>query len=103
MLRTIATNNMSIKQDTKDNLKTFLITKIDGQPIDKDLNKLKSTLSELATSIPTINGGGSHGHVGMITDDALYCTFSNGGALFVTPTNPGPYPMMVDPDAVIHE
>jgi hypothetical protein len=103
MLRTLASNTIGIGQDTKENIKTFLITKIYSQPADEDLNKLKSELSELVTSIPTINGGGSHGHVCMITDNILYCSFSNGGVPFVTPTNPGPYPTNVDPDTMIHE
>ena len=92
-----------MKQDIEDNLKTLQITKIDSQPTDKDLNKLESKLSELAASFPIMNGGGSHGHVGMIMDDANYCTFSTGGVPFITPTNPGPYPMVVDLDAVVHE
>ena len=52
--------------------------------------KLETELSEMAASIPTSIGGGSHGHIGMITDDTVYRTFSIGGTAFVTLTNPGP-------------
>ena len=66
---------MVIKQDIKDNLKSFPVMKIDGQPTDEDLNQLKHKLSKTAASIPTINGGGMHQHVGMLMEDLLYCTF----------------------------
>ena len=62
---------MGIKQDVKENLKGFHVTKIDGQPMDEDLNQLETEHSKMAASIPTLNGGGSHGHVGMIADDAV--------------------------------
>ena len=57
----------------------------------------------MAARIPTLNGKGSHGHVGLNMEDAVYQAFSTGGAAFITPTNPGPYPTTVDPDAVICE
>jgi len=38
-----------------------------------------------------------------VIDEAEYITFSNGGAKFVVPTNPGPYPANVDTDKVIRE
>jgi hypothetical protein len=60
-------------------------------------------LSELATSIPTLSGGVSHDHIGMITDDTVYKDFSKGGAAFITPTNPGSYPCTLDPNVVICE
>eukprot|EP01082_Thalassiosira_pseudonana_P004637 g4040.t1 g4040 contig15:204992-206117(-) len=92
---------MGIKQDTEDSLKDFEFTKIDGQPTDEDLNQLTKECINAAASISTTNGGGQHGHVGMIIDDAEYILFSHNAARFVTPTNPGPYPATVDPDAAI--
>eukprot|EP01082_Thalassiosira_pseudonana_P009571 g8616.t1 g8616 contig3:500456-501555(+) len=94
---------MGIKQDTEDSLKDFEFTKIDGQPMDEDLNQLTKECINAAASISTTNGGGQHGHVGMIIDDAEYILFSHNAARFVTPTNPGPYPATVDPDAAIRE
>ena len=44
---------MGVKQDIEDNLKDFPVTKIDGQPMDKDLNILESELPEMTASIPT--------------------------------------------------
>ena len=94
---------MGIKQDIETSLKDHFFTKIDGQPTNEDITNLIRELSEMLESVPTTNGGGSHGHIGMIIDDAEYRTFSTSNAPFVVPTNPGPYPMTVDPDAAIHE
>jgi hypothetical protein len=94
---------MGIKQDIENSLKDHFVTKIDGQPTDEDVTNLIRELSEMLASVPTTNGGGSHGHIGMIIDDAEYRTFSTGGAPFNVPTNPGPYPATVDPDPAIRE
>ena len=94
---------MGIKQDTEDSLKDFEFTKIDGQPTDEDLNRLTEECINAASSISTTNGGGQHGHVGMIIPDAEYILFSRNAKSFVEPTNPGPYPANVDQDPVIRE
>ncbi len=60
-------------------------------------------LTNAVGSVATQNGGGEHGHVGMVINDAEYIIFSNGGARFVVPTNPGPYPTTVDSDKVKRE
>jgi hypothetical protein len=94
---------MGIKQDIENSLKDHFVTKIDGQPTDEDVTNLIRELSQMLASVPTTNGGGSHGHIGMIIDDAEYRTFSTGNAPFNVPTNPGPYPAIVDPDPAIRE
>eukprot|EP00804_Cyclotella_cryptica_P002902 CCRYP_021007-RA/>CCRYP_021007-RA protein AED:0.15 eAED:0.15 QI:0/0/0/1/1/1/5/0/1206 len=94
---------MGIKQDIETSLKDHFFTKIDGQPKDEDVTNLIRKLSEMQASVPTTNRGGSHGHIGMIIEDAEYRTFSTGNVSFVIPTNPGPYPVTVDPDAAIRE
>jgi hypothetical protein len=91
---------MGIRHNVKQGLEKYEITKIDGQPKDEDLNLLAIELTNAAGSVTTQNGGGEHGHVGMVVNDAGYVTFSNGGARFRVPTNPGPYPTTVDPDKV---
>jgi hypothetical protein len=60
-------------------------------------------MTEMLASVPTTNGGGSHGHIGMIIEDTEYRTFSTGNQPFVIPTNPGPYPTTVDPDPATRE
>ena len=94
---------MTICHDTEDALEKYEITKIDGQPTEEDLNLLVKELSNAVGSIATTNGGGEHGYIGIIVEEAEYITFSNGGERFVVPTNPGAYPATVDADAVIRE
>ncbi len=60
-------------------------------------------LTNAAGSVATQNGSGEHDHVGMVINKAEYITFSNGGARFLVPTNPGPYLATVDSDKVIRE
>jgi len=94
---------MGIRHDVEQGLEKYEITKIDGQPTDEDLNLLIKELTNAAGSVATRNGGGEHGHVGMVIDEAEYITFSRSGTRFVVPTNPGPYPATVDTDKVIRE
>lgn len=92
---------MGIKQDVEDALKNISVTKIDGQPTDEDLTQLRQELAAMAATIPTSNGGGLHGHVGMLIDEIEYITFSKDGTPFVAPDNPGIYPTNVSQDTVI--
>ncbi len=94
---------MGIRHDIEQGLNKYEITVIDGQPMDEDLNLLTTELTNAAGSVATQNGGGEHGHVGMVIDQAEYITFSSSGARFVIPTNPGPYPARGDTNKVIHE
>jgi len=95
---------MGIKQDVEDSLKDYPITTIDGQPDEEALSKLKLELVEGLASIPTLNGGGGHGHIGMILSDADYTAISRNGAPYEIFDNPGPYPENVDAtDAVNRE
>ncbi len=59
---------MGVKQDTKESLKKFKITKINVQPTNEDMNQLICELGAMLATIPTTNGGGDHGHIGMILD-----------------------------------
>eukprot|EP00804_Cyclotella_cryptica_P028837 CCRYP_008424-RA/>CCRYP_008424-RA protein AED:0.29 eAED:0.29 QI:0/0/0/1/0.16/0.14/7/0/719 len=94
---------MGIKQDAEESLKDYFITKIDGQPSEEAISKLKLELSEGLASIPTLNGGGRHGHIGLIIPNAEYTIFSHNNAPYDILANPGPYPTTVDPDAVARE
>ena len=94
---------MRIRHDVEEGLEKYEITKIDGQPTDEDLNLLAKELTNAAGSVATQNGGGEHGHVGMVVKDAKCIIFSRSGASFQVPTNPGPYPASVDQDKIICE
>ena len=87
---------MGAKQDIEEALKIRIVTKIYGQLTDDNLNQLKQELSAHAASIPTTNGGGMHGHIEILLNNAKYIAFSCSGASFVIPTNPGAYPTTVD-------
>jgi hypothetical protein len=93
---------MGIRHDVEEGLEKYEIPTIDGQPTDEDLNLLAKELTNAAGSVATQNGGGEHGHVGMVVEEAEYITFSN-AERFLVPTNPGPYPTTVDPDKIIRE
>jgi len=49
---------MGIKQDVEESLKDYFITKIDGQPSEEAISKLKLELSKGLASILTLNSGG---------------------------------------------
>ena len=51
---------MGVKQDIKESLEKFDITKLDGQPTNEDMNQLTRELKAMLASIPTTNGGGDH-------------------------------------------
>ena len=94
---------MGICHAVEEGLKKYEITKIDGQPTDEDLNLLAKELTNAAGSVATQNGGGEHGHVGMVVEEAKYITFFRNAERFLVPTNPGPYPTSVDSDKIIRE
>ena len=78
---------MGIHHDVEEGLEKYEITKIDGQPTDEDLNLLAKRLTNAAGSVATQNGGGEHGHIGMVVEKAKYITFSRNGDRFLAPTN----------------
>ena len=63
MTSTTASGVIDIKQ-------TFFdypdLTKIDGKPNIMTLLKLKNELKANAQSVPTVLGGGQHGHLGLV-------------------------------------
>ena len=92
---------MGRKQEIKEVLKDYHVTKINSKPMDEDLTKLKSKSSANAASIPTTNEGGLHGHISMIGDKTEYVSFSHNAEQFIVQTNPGPYPTTGDPTNVV--
>ena len=68
------------------------VTKITGQPTDRDLTLLKKELVKIAGKEATSLGGGKHGHIGILMKEADYKAISNGGVEFAIPSHPGHHP-----------
>ena len=68
------------------------ISSISGEPNYADIKRVHDTLKNNATSVPSTLGGGAHGHLGLIMNDATYQTLTNNP--FVIPANPGNGPVI---------
>ncbi|KAL7476277.1 hypothetical protein ACHAW6_002153, partial [Cyclotella cf. meneghiniana] len=66
------------------------------------MNQLTQELGAMLVTVPTTNGGGDHGHIGMILDDLEYTTFSFGSNSFIVPKNPRPFPFTISTNEVDH-
>ena len=64
------------------------VTKITGQPTDRDLTLLRKELVKIAGKEATSLGGGKHGHIGLLMKEADYKAISNGGVEFKIPSHP---------------
>jgi len=80
---------MTIRLDIEAKLKEKHVTKIDGQPTLEDVRTLDREIAAIVSEIETTNGGGNHGHLGMIMNDTDYIQISTGRTQWTTPTNPG--------------
>ena len=79
------------EQETRKAVAECTVTKIYGQPTNKDLDKLDEELTAIASSFPSELGGGAHGHAGLVKSVADYELFAP-GTPFIIPANPGHYP-----------
>ena len=68
------------------------VTKITGQPTDRDLTLLRKELVKIAGKEATSLGGGKHGHIGILMKEDDYKAISNGGVEFKIPSHPGHAP-----------
>eukprot|EP00957_Ditylum_brightwellii_P044817 3400377-Ditylum_brightwellii.AAC.1 len=67
--------------------------KIQGKPTYSAIKAIHKILMENAASMPTMLGGGNHGHHTLVMNPTRYLALS-GGALFVPLRNPGPVPVL---------
>ena len=81
---------MGVRADVRDEVRKETVTKIHGQPTNKDLTILEKELIAILANIPTTLGGGNHGHAGILMDPARYLLTA--GIPFINPANPGNYP-----------
>ena len=79
------------------------VTKIHGQPTDRDLSCLRKELVKIVSKEATSLGGGKHGHVGLLMKEEDYISISNGGVPFETPSHPGHHPATLSSVAATRE
>jgi hypothetical protein len=84
---------MGIRADIQDKVRKEMVTKIHGQPTNKDLMILEKELIVILANIPTTHGGGNHGHAGIIIKTARYLFMT--GTAFINPPNSGTYQLNV--------
>ena len=66
------------------------IPKVEGEPTYATIKALHDLLKSNAASIPTVLGGGGHGHLGLVMAGVLYAAVT--GQVFNRPNNPGAAP-----------
>jgi hypothetical protein len=59
---------MVLQSDTQEELREELVTKIYGQPKENNLITLENELIAIVATIPSMLGGGNHGHAGEIEE-----------------------------------
>ncbi len=93
---------MGVRAEIREEVRKETITKIHGQPTNHDLTILEKELIAILTNIPTMLGGGNHGHAGIIIEPARYSLMTREVA-FVNPANPGTYPANIPANAAARE
>ena len=79
------------EQETRKAVAECTVTKVYGQPMNRDIDRLEDELTAIASNFHSDLGGGLHGHAGLIKSDADYALIAP-GTPFVFPANPGIYP-----------
>jgi hypothetical protein len=64
------------------------LLKVTGEPTFEDLKFIRRLLNTNAMSVASYEGGGSHGHLGIIMTNEEY--FAIAVEVFPVPNNPGP-------------
>ena len=80
-----------IQAEIRKTVAEFVVTEVRGQPTNQDIDRLEEELIAVASSIPTMLGGGNNGHAGMLLSAADYDALAPGTPC-VNPVNPGIYP-----------
>ena len=78
------------EQETRKAVAEYTVTKIQGQPTNRDIDRLEDELIAIASSFHSELGGGLHGHAGLVKSVADYELIAP-GTPFIFPANPGVY------------
>jgi hypothetical protein len=70
---------------------TPTLPNIEGEPTYPQLAAILKEIKANAASVPSVQGGGSNGHLGIVVSDAVYATIAP-GTPFIKPTNPAQHP-----------
>ena len=66
------------------------LTPIQGKPTNASIKILKKGFCANARAIPSLRGGGKHGHLGLVMENHAYTAVT--GKAWDLPEHPGPYP-----------
>ena len=94
---------MGIREEIEKDIGDKNVTRIMGQPSERDVTQLRKELGKMAGSVKTKLGGGKHGHLGLLIPEDSYKTISHGSETFDIPAHPGDYPAQVSADAATRE
>ena len=94
---------MGIREEIEKDIGDKNVTRIVGQPSERDATQLRKELGKMAGSVKTKLGGGKHGHLGLVIPEDTYKTISHGSQIFDIPAHPGDYPAQVSTDAATRE
>ena len=79
------------EHETRKAIAECTVTKIHGQPTNRDIDRLEDELIAIASNHHSELGGGLHGHAGLVKTVADYELMAP-GTPFIFPANPGVYP-----------
>ena len=79
------------EHETRKAIAESTVTKIHGQPTNRDIDRLEDELIAIASNHHSELGGGLHGHAGLVKTVADYELMAP-GTPFIFPANPGVYP-----------
>ena len=94
---------MGARDDVEKKIADKVVTRIVGQPSERDVTLLRKELGKVAASVKTKLGGGKHGHLGLVIKEEKYKTISHQNKVFTIPAHPGAYPSTVSADAQTRE
>ena len=72
------------------------LTRIVGEPTTAMLITLQAEIRDNAQAVPSVLGGGSHGHLGLVCSPAAYRALIPGVDAYARPINPGPLALIPD-------
>jgi hypothetical protein len=88
----MAPNNALTVEEIINGFPNPVLPKIDNEPIFEDIQVTTHLLNANAISIPSMEGGGAHGHLGIIMTQVEYAAIS--ASPWVEPFNPNAIPII---------